>query len=94
MSAAKVNQNLYQQVLVIAEDYFGPAAPRFIDRIINNHFNKSPANLKYSDLPELTEWVRLTLAVLTEHESEVEELTERLSNLYNRCSEKNKKAKK
>lgn len=82
MSPASANPNLYKQVIAIAEDYFGPAAPRFIERIINNHFHKSPNNLKAGDLPELTEWVRLTLAVLTEHESEVEELTERLSNLY------------
>ena len=83
MSAvANTKSNLYDQVIAIAEDYFGPAAPRFIERIINNHFGKSPHNLRNSDLPELTEWVRLTLAVLTEHENEVEELTERLSNLY------------
>jgi len=64
---------------------------RFIERIINNHFNKSPSSLKTSDLPELTEWVRLTLAILTEHENEVEELTERLSNLYTRKKKAEKK---
>jgi len=84
MTAEKTQPNLYMQVLVITEDYFGPAAPRFIERIINNHFDKAPNSLKLDDLPELTEWVRLTLAILTEHESEVEELTERLSNLYTR----------
>jgi hypothetical protein len=72
---------LYQEVTLIAEDYFGPAAPRFIDRLIINHIGKKPEKLKPGDMPELIEWTRLTASMLTEDKNTVEELAERLEQL-------------
>ena len=69
---------LYEQVTQIAEDYFGPAAPRFIDRLIANHLEKHPSELNTSDLPELIEWTRLTASMLTENKTTVNELVTRL----------------
>lgn len=73
---------LYERVAYVAEDYFGPAAPRYIERLISSHLNKQAADLEPNDLPELIEWVRVTVAMLTEHEDVIESLTTRLSSLY------------
>lgn len=73
---------LYEQVASVTEDYFGPAAPRYIERLISTRFHKPAAELRPEDMPELIEWVRLSVAVLTEQERVVEDLTSRLSLLY------------
>ncbi len=70
---------LYQKVVHIAEDYFGPAAPRYIGRLVQNHFGKTPDQLTQKDMPELIEWTRLTIAMLTEDQVMVEEFTDRLA---------------
>jgi hypothetical protein len=71
----------YKEVVRITEDYFGPAASRYINRIIVNHFNKSPDHLTATDLPELVKWATLTMAMVTEDAQVVREFTERLSKL-------------
>jgi hypothetical protein len=78
------NMLLYEQVASITEDYFGPAAPRYIERLISTRFHKPAAELKPEDMPELIEWVRLSMAVLTEQERAIDDITSRLSSLYNR----------
>jgi hypothetical protein len=78
------NMLLYEQVASITEDYFGPAAPRYIERLISTRFHKPAAELKPEDMPELIEWVRLSMAVLTEQERAIDDITSRLSSLYSR----------
>jgi hypothetical protein len=74
-----MNQSsLYQYVIVIAEDYFGPAAHRVIDRLVANHLHKSPTDLKTKDLPELIAWSRLAVAMVTDDQTVVEEFTRRI----------------
>jgi hypothetical protein len=85
---ARQNTLLYERVSHIAEDYFGPAAPRYIERLISARFHKPAAELQPDDMPELIEWVRLSVAVLTEKERVIDDLTERLSALYNRVGQK------
>lgn len=72
------NQSLYDEVTKIAEDYFGPVAPRFIARLINNHLGKEPSQLKPKDLPELSTWTKLTVSMITDDEQIVEEFVARL----------------
>ena len=69
---------LYNQVTKVTEDYFGPAASRFIDRLIINHLGKEPEQLTNSDLPELIEWTRVTVSVLSDDKKMLKELTNRL----------------
>jgi hypothetical protein len=71
-------ESLYQEVIVIAEDYFGPAAPRYIDRLITGHIGKQPQQLRHKDLPELFSWVKLTVAMVTDEEPVIEEFMHRL----------------
>lgn len=74
---------LYQEVIGIAEDYFGPAASRYIDRLIIGHLGKRPQQLRRKDLPELFSWVKLTVAMVTDESPLIEEFMIRLDKLQN-----------
>jgi hypothetical protein len=72
------DRTLYEEVTRIAEDYLGPAASRFIDRLISNHLHKAPQDLKKHDIKELTTWTRLAVSMITNEEETVEDFVERL----------------
>ena len=72
---------LHENVIDIAEDYFGPAAPRLINRLIINHLNKTPEKLTTRDLKDLVSWIKLTLGVVTDEPEVVDELSARLTAL-------------
>lgn len=73
------NSALYKKVVVIAEDYFGPAASRYVDRLVDNHFQKKPEQLTQKDMPELIEWTKLTVAMITEDQEVIDEFANRLA---------------
>jgi hypothetical protein len=73
---------IYQQVVDIVADYLGPAASRFIDRHIQNHLHKPSDKLEMSDLPVLIDWIRISMAFLTEDRTMIDELTHRLTRLH------------
>lgn len=74
--------SLYTRVVDVAADYLGPAAQRFIDRQIQNHVGKEdPKTLTLTDLPVLIDWVRVSVAFLTEDRELIDELTHRLRTL-------------
>jgi hypothetical protein len=60
---------LYQQVIGVTENYFGPAADRFVDRQIHNHLKINPEQLREQDLLRLIKWITLAMALLVEDES-------------------------
>ena len=72
---------LYREVTNIAEDYLGPAAPRFISRIIENHLHKGPDEVTREDMPKIITWVRLSISLVTDNEEDIAEFTQRLDNL-------------
>lgn len=72
---------LYFQVVEITSDYLGPAAQRFIDRHILNHLDIEPIDLKHDDMSELIDWLRISVAFLTEDRSIINEMTVRLRQL-------------
>lgn len=72
---------LYDELVNITEDYLGPAARRFIDRQTKNHLQKVPSTLTNEDLVQLTDWVKLTLALLTKDEKIKSEYAKRLDKL-------------
>jgi hypothetical protein len=73
--------NLYKQVVDVTSDYLGPAAERFIDRQIQNHLNKEPEALTPHDMPSLIDWLRISVAFLTDDRTVIDELTTRLNRL-------------
>jgi hypothetical protein len=64
---------LFEEVVQATDPYLGPASERFIARQIHSHLKKDPADLNVKDLDKLTDWVRASLAVLTEDHKIIEE---------------------
>lgn len=73
-----MTEELFDALVAIAEEYLGPAAKRFMSRQITHHLNKKPAEITLDDLPKLVEWVRITIALLTEDKTMVEDFASRL----------------
>ena len=73
---------LYDTIVDVIEYYLGPAAPRFVDRQIEFHLHKLPRDITPADLEHLTEWIRVSLALLTNDRRTVDECTQRLTQLY------------
>lgn len=76
-----MSERLYENILGITQDYLGPAAQRFIDRQIAFHLHKNPQEITKADLPDLVEWVKVSLASLTEDTKVVEKCSDRISDL-------------
>jgi len=75
------DSDLYTYVVSVTADYLGPAAQRFIDRQIQNHLDKEPSELTIRDLPQLVDWIRVSVAFLTEDRQLIDELTQKLRSL-------------
>lgn len=57
--------SLYDQLVAVTSELLGPASERFIDRQIVSHLNIDPIDLTAKDLRELSEWIRLSMGMLT-----------------------------
>ncbi len=71
MVAVASNQ-LYDQVVDVTREYLGPAADRFIARQITNHLQIAPEDLANADLRKLIDWLKLSMAFLTNDELLIE----------------------
>lgn len=78
-----VNNELYQSVVEATTDYLGPASQRFVDRHIKNHLNKKPGDLELEDMGALIDWIRVSIAFLTNDRQLIDEFTKRLRHLQN-----------
>ena len=73
--------SIYQQAVQITKDYLGPAAERFISRQITFHLQKDPEQLTKKDIPQLAEWVKVSIAILTEDKKMVDDFTKKILKL-------------
>lgn len=71
--------DIHAQVVDVMSDYLGPAAGRFVDRHIHNHLNKRPEELSVSDLATLIDWLRISIAFLTEERQVIDNIIYRLT---------------
>jgi ribosomal protein S13 len=71
-------KDLKDQIIAISQDYLGPASERFIDRQVSVHLNKDFKDITHADLVKLTDWIRLSFALLTNDSRLVDEYIERL----------------
>ncbi|HXR50315.1 MAG TPA: hypothetical protein VN778_04795 [Verrucomicrobiae bacterium] len=62
------NSSLYDELVNVTHQYFGPAANRFVTRQISNHLSKDPELLKKKDLKALIDWISVAMALLVEDE--------------------------
>lgn len=76
-----VVKQLYDEITEITEDYLGPAAQRFIDRQIQNHLHKQIKNLTNKELLLLTDWLIISLGLLTSDKKIKSEYAKRLKRL-------------
>lgn len=73
---------IYDQVLEVTQDYLGPATKRFIDRQIDAHLHKKPHELTKDDMDKLTEWLKVSIAMLAHDKSLVDDYVQSLKNLH------------
>ncbi len=76
-----MKKSIYQEALNIAKDYLGPAAERFINRQIMFHLGKKPELLTKKDIPQLAEWVKVSIAILTDDKNMVDDFNKRILKL-------------
>jgi hypothetical protein len=76
-----MNGDLFNRIVTITEEYLGPTSHRFISRQIGAHLNKPPEDITPDDIPTLVEWVKLTLALVTEDKHIVEDYASKLTKL-------------
>jgi len=72
---------VYNNAVLITRDYLGPATERFLDRQITFHLKKKPEQLTSDDIPRLAEWVKVSIAILTDDRKMVDEFNERIMSL-------------
>lgn len=72
---------LYLEVVQITQDFLGPASERFVTRQIKTHINKEPSELTHEDLVKLAEWLKVSIALLTEDDKMVSSYTENILKL-------------
>lgn len=72
---------VYKDAADITRDYLGPATERFLDRQITFHLKKQPGTLTSKDIPRLAEWVKVSIAILSDDRKIVDEFTERIMSL-------------
>lgn len=73
--------DMLNKVIVVTEEYLGPAADRFVKRQITFHLEKKPEEVTANDLPKLTEWIKVSLGLLTEDKSMVDACEQKLLSL-------------
>jgi hypothetical protein len=78
------NKNLYDEIIQVSENFLGPAGERFIRRQIITHLGIEPEQLQKKHLPELVDWLRLALAVLSSDTSHVKDFGNQVLALGNK----------
>lgn len=64
-SSKKDSGQVYRKLVKISKNYFGPATERFLTAQITNHLHKLPNELTRQDIPDLIDWLRLALSVVS-----------------------------
>ena len=81
-----LSKSVYKKIVDISVEYLGPAAERFIRRQITTHLGKRPEEITAKDIAELTSWVKLTFALLTENKELVESFADDLQAIAHKPS--------
>jgi hypothetical protein len=80
------NDIIYNEVVSVTQEYFGPAADRYVVRQIRNHLNKNPQQLRKQDLMGLIDWMGLTMALLIDDETIINKYIKDLKELLRPAS--------
>lgn len=75
------SNRLYEGIVEVTRDYLGPAADRFIARQIVSHLQKQPEELTRDDMRKLINWLKLSMAFLTNDEKLIDQYVEQLQEI-------------
>lgn len=70
--------DLYSRMVKLCEEFLGPAGERFIRRQVETHLSIRPEDIKPKHLPQLVDWTKLMLAVITDDSKIVEDFSNRM----------------
>jgi hypothetical protein len=73
--------SVYQDIVIIVNDYLGPAGERFVSRQVEFHLKKKPEEVTKEDIPKLVEWLKVSIAMLTEDAKMVDDCAARVAKL-------------
>lgn len=76
-----MENSVYQEVVRATKPYLGPATARFVERQAQFHLHKDPEELTSDDVPKLAEWIKVSIAILTEDKSMVDSFEENINRL-------------
>lgn len=74
----KTAHTTFEEIVDVTEEYLGPAARRFVSRQITFHLSKEPEAVTPDDIPELVEWMRVTMSMLTQDKTLVVEYSAKI----------------
>lgn len=72
---------LYDQAVLVSEEYLGPAGERFIRRQISTHLKIEPETLEKKNVPKLVNWSSIAFALLTNNPDDLESFTQDLKSI-------------
>lgn len=73
--------DIYSQVVAVLQEYLGPAADRYVSRLVKAHLKKTPEQLAVKDIPKLSDWIKVSLGLLTNDKNLVDECERRILKL-------------
>jgi hypothetical protein len=76
-----MSKQLYAELVEVATEYLGPAADRFMSRHIETHLHVKPAEVTVDKLPELTDWLKVSMSLLTPDSRIVDDFCSRVKGL-------------
>lgn len=76
-----VAKNYYEQVLLVTQEFLGPAAERFINRQIEFHLDKPPEVITKDDVFTLRDSVKVALGLLINDQTVVKQVVDRFNSI-------------
>jgi hypothetical protein len=80
-------KSVYSQLVEITQEYLGPPAERLVYGLVDEHLHIDPAELMPKDIPELIQWIKASLGLLTNDKFLIDECEQkilRLADVYER----------
>lgn len=76
-----MTQTIFDQLVQATSELLGPASERFIERQVDNHLNIDPKKITPEDVAALSEWIRISISMLTDDKKLLRTYNRQLENL-------------
>jgi hypothetical protein len=78
----KYDDALYKELTRISTYYFGPTTDRILAALIKNHLHKTPGMLTKRDIRTLSDWLELSLSIVSDDKAEIDQYLHKVKKLY------------